>query len=181
MKSGKWLNLWRVVLLGAIGGLFSSALYLMVSRAEEYFAELSYQEELAREALNPHHMIACRFNLWNPLWWVNASCWNIVLFIVASLLVHRYLTRRVKSVFLLWQCVGLTVIAGWGLTILLGTILEGYLRKGEFPLETILEGMIFASNQVNAFKFVTLMLGINVIYGTMAQVSGGYYRSSRIE
>lgn len=53
MINGKWIDRFRVVLLSAIGGLFSSAVYLMVYRVEEYLADLAYREELAREALSP--------------------------------------------------------------------------------------------------------------------------------
>jgi hypothetical protein len=180
MRRGKWQNCWRVVFLSAISGLFSSAMYLMAYRAEEYLAELRYQEELAREALNPSGVIACRFDH-NPLWWVDASIWNIILFIVVGLVAHRYLARRVRSVFLLWQCIGATVIAAWGLTILMGVILDGYSAGGGFPLERILEGIIYPSNQRSALKFVSLMLGINVIYGTIMQVAAKCYGPNEVE
>lgn len=181
MRQGKWLNRWRIVLLSAISGLFSSAIYLMVYRAEEYLAELRYQEELAREALNPSGVIACRFDLLKPLWWVDASIWHIILFIIAGLVAHRYLAKRVRSVFLLWQCIGLTVIAGWGITILFGVIFDGYLMKSEFPLEKILEGIIYPSNQHSGLEFVSLMIGINVIYGTFMQVAAKHYSSNEVE
>lgn len=181
MKTSKWLDRWRAVLLGAIGGLFSSAIYLMAYRAEEYLAELDYQKQLALDALNPNGVTICRMSILNPLWWVDASIWHIILFVVASLLVHRYFSKRMNSVFLLWQSIGLMVIVGWGLTVLFGIILDGYLAKGVFPLDKIFEGIISTSNQRSAFKFVALILGINVIYGTLMQLAAKHYRAVEAE
>ena len=175
MRNQKWIDRWRVVLLSAIGGLFSSAVYLMANRYDEYLADLRYQEELAREALNPSGNFACFFNNWSPLWWVNLSVWNVFLFVIMGVLVHRYLSKRVSSIVLLWQFIGVAVILAWGVTVLLGVVLDGYLLKGEFPLEKIIEGCVYTSNQISALKFIAPMFAANVVYATVMQVASKHY------
>ena len=65
--------------------------------------------------------------------WVPVSVWHIILSVVASLLVHRYMTIHLRSPFLLWQVVGITSLYGWALTAFLivsmGCIMR---RRSEF-------------------------------------------------
>ena len=179
MINRKWIDRWRVLLLSAVGGLFSSAAYLMAYRVDEYIADLAYREELAREALNPSGIIFCRFDLTNPLWWVYASAWNIVLFVIAGALVHRYLATRVSSVLVLWVLIGSSVILAWGATVLFGVVLDEYLTKGQFPLEKILGGFIYTPNQIGGLKFIAVMIASSVVYGTIMQLASKYYRVER--
>jgi hypothetical protein len=181
MANRNWIDRWRVVVLSASGGLFSSAVYLMVYRVDEYLADLRYREELAREAANPSGFFVCRFDLTNPLWWVNASVWNIVLFLIAGILVHRYLRKRVSSVFFLWLWIGFSVILAWGITVLLGVVLDGYWIKGQFPLERIIGGFVYTSNQITGLKFVAVMLASSVVYGTLMQVAARLYDGKRVQ
>lgn len=177
MASRDWINLWRVSLLSILGGFCSSAIYLFAHRADEYFETLRHQEELAREAFNPSGVIACYFESIHPLWWVNASVWNIILFLLFGLLGHRLLGRRVRSVFLLWQIIGATVIVAGGLTVLVGVVEDGYLNQGALPWEKILEGFIYTRHQIEGFKFVAVMVASNVIYGTILHVASRQYES----
>ena len=177
----KWIDRWRIVLLSAGGGLFSSATYLMAYRVDEYLADLRYREELAREALNPSGFFVCRFDLTNPLWWVNASVWNTVLFVIAGILAHRFLVKRVSSVFFVWLWIGLSVILAWGITVLLGVVLDGYVMKGQFPLERIIGGFVYTSNQIVGLKFVAVMLASSVVYGTLMQVAARHYGQERFQ
>ena len=181
MGNRNWIDRWRVVLLSVSGGLFSSAVYLMAYRVDEYLADLRYREEMAREVLSPSGVIVCRFDLTNPLWWVNASVWNIVLFVIVGILGHRYLIRRVSSVLLLWLSIGFSVILAWGVTVLLGVVLDGYLTKGKFPLERIIEGFVYTSNQISGIKFIAVMLASSVVYGTLLQVASKHYGVDRDE
>ena len=174
-------NVWRVSLISALGGLCTSATYLFAYRFDEYLADLEHKEELAREALNPSGLIFCDFDLTNPLWWLNATVWNIILFLILGLLLHRLLGRRVRSAFLLWQVVGVAVTLAWGLTVLLGVIQDGYLNKGAFPTEQILEGFIYTRYQIQGFKFIAVMAAGNVIYGTVLQVAGRLYSLDKDE
>jgi hypothetical protein len=174
-------TLWRVSLLRVLGGLCTSTVYLFANRYDEYLAELKHQEELAREALNPTGVFICEFDLTNPLWWLNATVWNIILYLLLGLLLHRLLLRRIGSVFLLWQVIGASVIAAWGVTVLLGVILDGYTNKGAFPVEQILEGFIYTRYQIQGFKFIAVMAASNVIYGTVLQVGSRLYSTDRCE
>ncbi len=158
-----------------LGGLSTSTIYLFANRYDEYLADRNRQEELAREALNPTRDFVCSFDVVNPLWWLNATVWNIILYLILGLLLHRLLSRRIGSVFLLWQIIGAAVIAAWGLTVLLAVILDGYTNKGAFPTETILEGFIYTRYQIEAFKFIAVMAASNVIYGTVLHVASRHY------
>ena len=66
------------------------------------------------------------------------------------------------------------------MSVLLGVVLDGYLMKGQFPLERIIEGLVYASNQVSGLKFVAVMLASSVVYGTLLQVSARHYRRERV-
>ena len=179
MSLNNLMKVWRTALLGAINGLFSSAVYLMVYRFDEYYAELQRSRWIAQAKADG----LCTLTIGvNPFWWVPASCWHIILFIVSSLFIHRYLAKRFRSVFLLWQFIGLMVMVGWGITVLIGTILDGYLVKGEVPLEAILGGVIYYTlYESSVIKFLALMMAINVIYGTVMQVAARHYRFAEVE
>ena len=181
MANRNWIDRWRVALLSASGGLFSSAVYLMAYRFDEYLADLRYREELAREALSPSGFFVCRFDLTNPLWWVNASVWNIMLFVILGILGHRYLVKRVSSIFFLWLWIGLSVIFAWGVTVLLGVVLDGYWMKRQFPLERIIGAFVYTSNQITGLKFVAVMVASSVVYGTLMQVAARYYDRERVQ
>lgn len=170
-----WIHVWRVSLVSVLGGLCTSAIYLFAYRYDEYLADLKHKEWLAREALNPTGNIVCDFDLTNPLWWLNVTVWNIILFLILGLLLHKLLSRRIGSVFLLWQIIGAAVIFAWGLTVLLAVIQDGYVNKGAFPLERILEGFIYTQYQIQGLKFIAVMMAGNVIYGTILQVASRLY------
>lgn len=175
MRFRNWTNIWRVSLISALGGLCTSATYLLGYRFDEYLADQNHKAQLAREALNPSGLIVCDFDLTNPLWWLNATVWNIILFLILGLLLHRLLARRINSAFLLWQIIGASVILAWGLIVLLGVIQDGYLNKGAFPMERILEGFTYTGYRVQGFKFIAVMAAGNVIYGTVLQVASRLY------
>ena len=181
MRFRNWTNIWSVSVISSLGGLCTSATYLWAYRFDEYLADLTHKEELAREALNPSGIIVCDIDLTNPLWWLNATVWNLILFLFLGLILHRLLSRRISSAFLQWQIIGAAVILAWGLTVLLGVIEDGYLNKGAFPLERILEGFIHTRYQIQAFKFIAVMAAGNVIYGTVLQVASRLYSFDKDE
>lgn len=168
MNTHKWLSHWRSFLLGAINGLFSCAILAIIERITIRHAELQDQIDMQS---GPVGYILKR----QPFWDVTNCLWHVILFIVASLLLHRYLSSRIKSVLMLWVCVGAAAIAGWALTFLSVTILMGFMVDGFSPLEKILESMIYSSSQRSAFKFVSIVMAINVIYGTVVQVAAKHY------
>jgi len=163
MNTHKWLSHRRSFLLGAINGLFSCAILAIIERITIHYAEL--QEQIDMQS-GPVGYILQR----QPFWNVTNCLWHVILFIAASLLLHRYLSSRIKSVLLLWVCVGAAVITGWALTFLTVTILMEV-----SPLEKILKSMIYSSSQRSAFKFVAIVMSINVIYGTVVQMATKHY------
>jgi hypothetical protein len=106
------------------------------------------------------------------LWWIPAAFWHLLLSIVASLLVHRYLTVFRRSPFLLWQVIGLTCLVGWGLTLVLGLSMEmvmnGNLNSLEYTLNSGEAGYIA--------KYVATAFACNVFYGSVMQASSRQYR-----
>lgn len=125
MRFEKIINLWRISILGAVGGLFSSGVGLMLYRVEDYYATLHAQEVARAEKLAPEvwgqtPICSLTMEMWHPLWWVSASVWQICLFIGATLLVYGCLTRYVHRTFLRWHLIGLLVVVGWVMSFAFG-------------------------------------------------------------
>lgn len=148
----KFRTNWRTVVLGLAAGLFSSALCLLAFRIDEYPREL--REAQARAAM-PFH-IGCGTRR-DPNWWIDLSGIHIILYVVATLVVYRFLSKRETSVFMLWQYIGVSVIAGWFL-LLIVEMLPRFL--GGLPFH-IVSPMSPAGGKVAAVAFAA-----NVIYGT---------------
>lgn len=159
---------WRTCLLGAAAGLFSSGLCLLAYRVDEYGDRLREIEARARAIAEG--LIGCGYVGRGPFWWVYATGTHIVLYVVASLVVHRFLSKRVTSVFLLWQCIGLLVIAGWGLLTALSATLRVVFDAMPFHL--------ISPFSPDGLKFTALALAANVIYGTVIQSSANRYKAS---
>lgn len=139
-------------MLGLGAGLFSSGLCLLAFRIDEYFREL---REAQLRALMPFR-IGCA-TMRTPFWWAYLSTLHIFLYVVATLLVYRLLSKRETSVFMLWQYIGLSVIAGWFLLLIVEMIprlLDGW------PFH-IISPVSPAGGKVIAIAFAA-----NVIYGT---------------
>ena len=149
----------RIATLGAAAGLLSSSVTLLIARIDAYYRWL--------EAIN--------YDLYDRgverLWWLPASCWHMLLSIVASLMVHRYLATRIRSPFLLWQVVGITTLFGWGLSLLLVVSLEAVGRGNlNFFMETL------SSDEVVLIaKYVSTVFACNVFYGSVMTASSRQY------
>src|SRR5829696_5119918 len=148
-------------LLGAAAGLFSSSMTLLIARIDAYYAYLSRIEE---ETYSGYGGV-------EGLWWVPVSVWHIILSVVASLLVHRYMTIRPRSPFLLWQVIGIASLYGWALSFVLavsvGSIMSGNLNALERsvrPNEVALIG-----------KYVATVFACNVFYGSVMTASSRQY------
>lgn len=153
----------RVGILGAAAGLFSISIVLLIARIDAYYTYLSWVEP------TNYAMYGERVE---RLWWVPPAFWHLILSVVASLLVHRYLTVFRRSPFLLWQVIGTTSLLGWGLTLVLvmsmEAVMNGNLNSLEYTLNSGAAGYIA--------KYVAAAFACNVFYGSVIQASSLQYR-----
>ena len=145
-------------LLGVAAGLLSSSVILLIARIDTYHAWLrdsSYNEYQRIDAL----------------WCVPASVWHIILSVVASLLVDRYLATRLRSPFLLWQVVGITTLFGWALSFVLVVslrcVVDGHLNS--------LEYLVDSDDVLLIAKYVATVFACNVFYGSVMSASSRQY------
>ena len=148
----------RIGILGAAAGLFSSSVSLLIARIDSYYAYLSWLE-------GTHYAPYDRAV--EDLWWVPICFWHILLSVVASLMVHRYLAIRPKSPFLLWQFIGITSLFGWVLTISLVIGLEYVM----LPELRTLERIVSAFDSGVIAKYVSTVFACNVLYGSVINAS----------
>ena len=148
-------------LLGAAAGLFSISLTLLIARIDTYYA---YLARLRDETYDAYASV-------DRLEWIPVSVWHIILSVVASLMVHRYLTTHLRSPFLIWQLVGVTSLFGWVLTVLLilsmGFVIEGDLRSLEYTVSTE-KALVIA-------KYAATVFACNVLYGSVMSASSRQY------
>jgi len=142
----------RVVLSGACVGLFSSGLFLLAARIDSYYAYLKW---IRASNYSGYYGV-------EDLWWFPVVIWHVVLTIVASLLMHRYLAIDRVSLFLRWQAIGLVALVGWGLTVSIGCILECVTRGNTMSIENLLSGVRF---DIIA-QFIATVFAANVLYGS---------------
>ena len=175
MKLNRLSSLGSIVLLSATDGLLSSALLVVFDQVNSYYAGLRFQEEL-KDVERIYKETGTYIDLFDmqpePLWWLRFAGVNVLLFIVAGLLVHRYLAKRGPSVFLLWQAVGIVVLLGWGLTMIMIEGVDSFLAGRSFHL--LLEPRI---RQILIGYSVGTILG-NFLYAAVLHVSRKYYRAS---
>ena len=140
--------------MGAAAGLFSSSLVLLIARIDTYYAYLTYSYDAV-----------------DRLEWVPVFVWHIILSAVASLVVHRYLTTRIRSPFLLWQVVGITSLFGWVLTALLivsmRCVMEGDL--------SFLEHLMKPDDPLLVAKYAATVSTCNVFYASVISASSRQY------
>lgn len=150
-----------VGILGAAAGLFSSSIILLVARIDAYYAYLSRLQEDIYEG----------YRRVEGLEWIPISAWHIILSVVASLLVHRYLMTQIRSPFLLWQVVGISSLFGWALTVFLilgmGCVMEGDLSSLEHALNPH-KALLLA-------KYVATVFACNVFFGSVISASSRQY------
>ena len=153
----------RFGVLGAAAGLFSISVALLIGRIDAWYAYLSWVRETDHYSTYEKGV--------EGLWWLPVLVWHMLLSVVASLLVHRYLMTRVRSPFLLWQVIGLTCLLGWGLTFVLAVgmecVAQGNLRSLEYSLR------YFALD--NIAKYVSAVFACNVFYGSVMKASSQQY------
>ena len=149
-------------ILGGAAGLFSFSITLLVARIDAYYAYLSRLHEGAYDVYERGG---------ERLDWIPVSAWHIILSVVASLLVHRYLMSDLRSPFLLWQVVGISSLFGWVLTAFLivsmSCVMEGDLSSLEHALNPD-KALIIA-------KYVATIFACNVFYGSVMSASSRQY------
>ena len=153
----------RIGILGAAAGLFSISVVLLIARIDTYYTYLSWLEQTNYATYDKGV---------ERLWWIPAALWHLLLSVVASLLVHRYLTVFRRSPFLLWQVIGMTSLLGWGLTLVLvvsmEAVMNGNLNSLQYTLNSGEAGYIA--------KYVAAAFASNVFYGSVMQASSRQYR-----
>ena len=151
----------RIGILGAAAGLFSTGIVLLIARIDAYYAYLSRIQEDGY----------INYERVDGLLWIPISVWHIILLVVASLLVHRYLTTRLRSPFLLWQVVGITSLFGWVLTAFLivsmSCVMEGDLSS--------LEHLLKSDDALLIAKYAATASTCNVFYASVISASSRQY------
>jgi hypothetical protein len=148
-------------LLGVAAGLFSSSVILLIARIDTYYDYLSRMQEGTYDA----------YERVDRLSWIPVSAWHIILSVVASFLVHRYLTPRLRSPFLLWQFIGMTSLFGWALTAVLivsmSCVIEGDLSSLEHLMKP--DDLLFIA------KYAATVSACNVFFGSVISASSRQY------
>jgi hypothetical protein len=148
----------RIATLGAAAALLACSVTLLIDRVDTYYVSL-------HENYFPYERGVL------TLWWLPATLWHIILSVVASLVVHRYLATRVKSPFVLWQVVGITSLFGWFLTLVLIVSLECVGRGDLTPLSYLLNSGKLALTA----KYFSTIFACNVFYGSVMNASSRQY------
>ena len=148
-------------ILGAAAGLFSTSITLLIARIDAYYA---YLARIHEEGYINYERV-------DGLLWIPVSVWHIILSIVASLLVHRYLATRVRSPFLLWQFIGIAALFGWALTAFLvvgmSCVIEGDLSS--------LEHLMRPDDLLLIAKYAATVSTCNVFYASVISASSRQY------
>lgn len=152
-------------ILGAAAGLFSTSITLLIARIDAYYAYLARMQE---ETYRCYERV-------EALSWIPASVWHIILSIVASLVVHRYLATRVRSPFLLWQFIGISSLFGWALTAFLVVSMSCVIEGDLSTLEYLIEQLIRTENGMLVAKYAATVSTCNVFYGSIVSASSRQY------
>lgn len=150
-----------IAILGVAAGLLSSSVTLLIARIDSYY---SYLSRLQETSFRDYGRV-------ENLWWVPVSIWHIILSVVATLLIHRYLAIRPRSPFLLWQVVGITTLFGWALTFGLVLGIDCILKGNLSSLGNLLE----SDDVLVVAKYVATAFACNVFYGSVMSASSRQY------
>jgi hypothetical protein len=157
----------RVAMLGAAGGLFSISLFLLVARVDAYYRYLWWLEENNYESYERGV---------EGLWWIPISFWHLLLSIVSSIVIHRYLPNLRLSPFLLWQTIGFSTLLSWGLTFIV-LIAGACLMDGD---TSSLDRLMDSTDMVYATKYVAAIFGSNVLFGSAIKASSRLYAEAQL-
>ena len=148
----------RLAMAGACAGLFSVSVFLLGHRVLVFYDYLAFRRASGYET---------PFEGVEDLWWVPVAVWHVVLSIVASLLVHRYLSNGRVSTFLRWQAIGVVVLFGWGLTMFTAISMDCLIRGNMQPVEQVWSMVKI----MPVVQFVAAIFASNVLYGTAIQAA----------
>ena len=151
----------RVGLLGAAAGLFSSSVLLLIDRIDSYYASLRAAESEDQ---------FCGTSGLHELYWLPLIFVHMLMSVVASFLVHRYLSNRIRSPFLLWQTIGITTLFGWGLAGFVIVGLQCAVRGNLYALEHLVTSVDWT-----LVKYVSVVFACNVFYGSVINASSRQY------
>jgi ABC-type Fe3+-siderophore transport system permease subunit len=158
------VRLERAFILGLVNGLLAGGVaYTLLWLSVEY--ENSRPSE---SGLNIHVSVGIE-------WWVPSFIGGVAVSI-ASVLIHKFLSSRVKSILLLWQCVAVTsVLCGYVFVIIL-EIANDRLR-GYPPFE--LGRWISASAGGAVLTALAFVAAFNLLYGAFIKLVLAQYSRKR--
>ena len=120
-------------------------------------------------------------------WWAIPATVTIV-FILVTLLVHRYLGTRIKSRLLLWEVIGVGSVIVWG--ILWQLLLLTGPPNGPFSIVpdlrrlqagyTVTDLLVSGSFLPSWLVLLALAVLINAMYGSLLQILTPVYRANRV-
>jgi hypothetical protein len=149
----------RIALAGVCCGLFGVSVFLLAERVNSYYEYLTWL--MKTDYVGGYNRGV------EDLWWVPLVLGHVVLSIVASLLVHRYLTSGRVSPFLRWQGIGMVALAEWGLLVFVVIGSTCLIRGTLSPLEHLwIEGEVVPISQ-----FVASVFAANVLFGSAVQAA----------
>lgn len=151
----------RIGMLGAAAGLFSISITLLIARIDTYYTYLSRLHEGTYEA----------YQSVDRLEWIPISVWHIILSVVASLLIHRYLTTHLRSPFLLWQLIGMTSLSGWVLTAFLVVSMRCVIVGDLSSLQPLMR----PDDALLIAKYAATVSTCNVLYASVIGASSRHY------
>jgi len=97
------------------------------------------------------------------------------MFVIAGFIVHRFLAKTLKSVFLLWQVVGVTVVFEWALIFITFEGIYSLVTQRQFQWITQSPAPIKEA----VFGFTVFTIATNMVYGVVMQVSAKYYSTEK--
>jgi hypothetical protein len=106
-------------------------------------------------------------------WTLPMLIFHVSLFIVATLIVRRYLLNFVGPGLFFWPAVAAIVCVAWFFAALAGTAIGAGIR-GEPIFERILQALIYRASQQTALNFALAVFGVNFVFGAVVQVAGNH-------
>ncbi len=142
----------RVGVLGAVAGLFSVSLFLLVARVDFYYEYLTWIESSGYQNYGGRV---------DSLWWIPVLLGQMSISVLVSLAAHRYFAAR--SPFLLWQAIGVGSLLGWlGLIFValgLDLLMQGNINSAEHAIRM--------SDASLVAKYVAAVFACHVCYGSL--------------
>jgi hypothetical protein len=117
---------WRSLLLGAANGLIYSLTLIPIVRL---FNEYQRRRDLElAEGLDVTIQVT-----YDHINWKVAILWYVLLFAIASYLVHRHWSKHVKSSILRWIVIALMAVGSYNLIVIGSTLLQMLITGHDLP------------------------------------------------